>query len=134
MSITVTLTRKFSRSGETITKNETITSDGVLDYDGTVDGSESDLQIDFSLTDPTLVKSIYMVASTDMTITPKNLAAASATPIELTANVAMMWSQSSGTSNPFDGANVATLHVANLDAADGTLSIRCSKDATVLTS
>jgi len=52
----------------------------------------------------------------------------------LFAGVPLMWTQSSGLANPFDGANVAALHVANLDADAGAISIRCLKDGTPLTS
>lgn len=134
MSISVTLTRKWSRSGETITKSEVITSDGTIDYDGVVDGSEDDLEIEFLLTDPANMKVLYIVGSTDMVITPKDAAAVAGSTIELEGGVAFMWSYTSGLANPFDGTDVATLHVQNLSADDGDLSIRCSKDSTPLTS
>ncbi len=134
MSISVTVTRKWSRSGETISKSETITSDGAIDYDGTVDGSENDLEIEFLLTDPANMKVLYMVASTDMTLTPKDVSNVAGTAIDLNAGIAFEWTYTSGLANPFDGDDVATIHVQNLDADDGALSIRCSKDATPGTS
>jgi hypothetical protein len=127
-----TITRKWTGSGSTISKDEVVTGSGEQNIDQDVDASASDLLVAFAM-DVSELKSIYMVASSNMVVVPHKASDDTAmTSIDLQKNVPFEWTEGSGLDNPFSN-DIGALHVTNSDDALGTLQIRSLYDSTPTT-
>lgn len=129
--ITHQITRKWSAGGSTISKTETKTGSGEQNIDQAVDADETDLLVSFAL-DVSTLKSIFIVANKDMTVTPHDSSDVAMDSVDLQSGVPYEWTDGSGLDNPF-ADDIGSLHVANLESAEGLLQIRSLYDSTPLT-
>ncbi len=120
--------RGWESGGSRLTKTETLTGSGENNVDQPVDADETDLLISFAVLIAQM-KSIYILATKNMVITPHDQSDSPLAQIDIVANVPFEWTSTSGQDNPFED-NVGSLHVANEASAEGTLSIRCLYDST----
>lgn len=88
---------------------------------------DQEFDLDFLLAD---LKSIFMLASEDLTIETNATDHAGGQQIDLVAGVPFVWCQSSGAANPIT-ANVTRIFVTNAEARAATLEIRVLFDSAV---
>jgi hypothetical protein len=128
---THTITRKWSSAGASLSKAESLTGSGEVNVDQAVDASEPDLLVSYAVLVDQL-RSLYILSTTDIVITPHDSGDSPLDTIELSANIPFEWTYTSGLDNPYSD-DVASLHVENLDATEGLLSMRTLIDASPLT-
>lgn len=133
MSITHSLTRKWSRTGETITKTESVSADGENNRDVSLTAGQSGLRVEWA-SELALMKSFYAASNRDVIIEAFDSGDLSVGDISISAGGAFMWSEASGEDNPFSD-DVAYLEVTNSDSDDSAVvQIRSLVDATPTTS
>lgn len=127
MAFTHTMTRGFSRAGESLSQSNSYTGGLEKNLSEVIPGGSTDLAIVYSL-DVSACKSFYMQSTRDMTIETNSGSAADDT-IALKANEPYMWAPNY--SGAFELAtDVTALYVTLAAGADDTLVIRALVDPT----
>jgi hypothetical protein len=122
----------FRSGGQSVSSTtETVTASGEANISETIPLDSEDFVINMAI-DISVLKSIFMLASKDMTLyTNDDHDGTPAHTIELKAGQALRWTVNSAEASPFaaDPADVTDVRVTNVGAA-GTLQIWTLQDAT----
>lgn len=127
MSISHILTFGWTQGSNSLSKQKTVTGGQELNISEAISANQTDLLI-ACVIDVSQLKSIYMLASQNMTI-ETNSATVPGTTIVLDANEPYVWHSDSPQANPFGSTDVTALYVTNTTAGD--LDIRALIDPTV---
>jgi hypothetical protein len=129
MSITHLITRKWASGSNSLSKTETLVGSGEVNVDQDIDAGATDLAVSYAVL-VAQMKSLFMLSTRDMTIVPLDTNGDPLPQIDLTANVPLEWTVTSGQDNPYTD-DVGSLEVTNLNEdSDAVLSIRTLIDAT----
>lgn len=126
--LTHIITRKWSSGNSTLSKAETVEADGETNRDVNVYDGLTNLIISYDVLIAKL-RSIFMVSSQDITITPYDDVGSPMTPINLEANIPYLWTAASGIPVPF-ADDIGALHAANSSGSDALFSLRTLFDST----
>lgn len=127
MSFTHTLTRGFSRAGESLSQSNNYTGGLELNISETIPGGSTDLLVSCTL-DVSACKSFYMQSTRDMTI-ETNSGSSPGNTIALKANEPYMWAPNYAAAFGLT-VDVTALYITLAAGADDTLIIRATVDPT----
>lgn len=127
MAFTHTMTKGFSRAGESLSQSNSYTGGLEKNLSETIPGASTNLLVNYTL-DVSACKSFYMQSTRDMTVKTNSSGSPDDT-IALKANEPYQWAPNYA--NAFElGTDVTALYVTLAAGADDTLVIRSVVDPT----
>lgn len=123
-----TLTMKYARDSEVLSKSVTLTNDGENNIDVSLTASQVDKQVVVGI-DVSTVVSLYILADVASKLEWNNDSGAQGS-ITLAADQPLQWYSGCGMANPLGSTDITGFYATNLDAEAGTIKIRLLQDVT----
>lgn len=127
MAFTHTMTRGFSRAGESLSQSNSYTGGLEKNLSETIPGASTNLLVNYTL-DVSACKSFYMQSTRDMTVKTNSSGSPDDT-IALKANEPYQWAPNYADTFKLT-ADVTALYITLAAGADDTLVIRATVDPT----
>jgi len=130
MAFSAAVTEQIVSGGSTVGQTNDYSGDGRISIDIAVADSTTDQEVVFVL-DVSQIQTIYVTASTAMTIETNAVDATGGNTIVLVADVPLIWSLGGYYTNLFTQDIVTNIFVTNASGSNGTLKIECIYDSTL---
>ncbi len=124
MSLTHKVKRSFTSGSEVLEYSETINTGSAFELDVAIVASSTDIPLACAI-DVSEMKTLFLLATQDMTLETNDGTTPAAT-VTLKAGIPVVWTSTSGQTNPFGSTNVTGLYVTSTLA--GTFKMRTGID------